>query len=133
MGQYQHTFTQRLFRMGWLTVCLLGVLLVSTKSMPLEDEIEDQDEIRELFTRLFIEETREGRDLEVEIDNTTEMLKMKRILMNQLWRKNKWKMNLKLTLKWKLTIEQENQNQNRKEIKKIKKKNGKRTRTKKES
>merc|ERR1711978_487730 len=54
------------------------------------------------------------------------------ILMNQLWRKNKWKMNLKLTLKWKLTIEQENQNQNRKEIKKIKKKNGKRTRTKKE-
>merc|ERR1712165_619108 len=72
MGQYQHTFTQRLFRMGWLTVCLLGVLLVSTKSMPVEEEIEDQDEIRELFTRLFIEGTREGRDLEVEIDNTIE-------------------------------------------------------------
>jgi len=72
MGQYQHTFTQRLFKMGWLTVCLLGVLLVSTKSMPLEEEIEDQDEIRELFTRLFIEGTREGRDLEVEIDNTIE-------------------------------------------------------------
>merc|ERR1712241_548896 len=72
MGQYQHTFTQRLFRMGWLTVCLLGVLLVSTNSMPLEEEIEDQDEIRELFTRLFIEGTREGRDLEVEIDNTIE-------------------------------------------------------------
>merc|ERR1711970_1252193 len=72
MGQYQHTFTQRFFRMGWLTVCLLGVLLVSTKSMPLEEEIEDQDEIRELFTRLFIEEAREGRVLEVEIDNTIE-------------------------------------------------------------
>jgi len=40
--------------------------------MPLEEEIEDQDEIRELFTRLFIEGTREGRDLEVEIDNTIE-------------------------------------------------------------
>merc|ERR1711913_199240 len=49
-----------------------GVLLVSTKSMPVEEEIEDQDEIRELFTRLFIEGTREGRDLEVEIDNTIE-------------------------------------------------------------
>jgi len=72
MGQYQHTFAQRFFRMGWLTVCLLGVLLVTTKSMPLEEEIEDQDEIRELFTRLFIEEARQGRDLEVEIDNTIE-------------------------------------------------------------
>merc|ERR1712112_456594 len=51
---------------------LLGVLLVTTKSMPLEEEIEDQDEIRELFTRLFIEEARQGRDLEVEIDNTIE-------------------------------------------------------------
>merc|ERR1712112_532510 len=40
--------------------------------MSLEEEIEDQDEIRELFTRLFIEEVREGRDLEVEIDNTIE-------------------------------------------------------------
>merc|ERR1712115_415528 len=60
------------FRMGWLTVCLLGVLLVTTKSMPLEEEIEDQDEIRELFTRLFIEEARQGRDLEVEIDNAIE-------------------------------------------------------------
>merc|ERR1719317_1613666 len=71
-AQYQHTFAQRFFRMGWLTVCLLGVLLVTTKSMPLEEEIEDQDEIRELFTRLFIEEARQGRDLEVEIDNTIE-------------------------------------------------------------
>merc|ERR1719477_354157 len=26
--------------MGWLTVCLLGVLLVTTKSMPLEEETE---------------------------------------------------------------------------------------------
>merc|ERR1712112_528026 len=51
---------------------LLGVLLVTTKSMPLEEEIEDQDEIRELFTRLFIDEVRQGRDLEVEIDNTIE-------------------------------------------------------------
>jgi len=40
--------------------------------MPLEEEIEDQDEIRELFTRLFIDEARQGRDLEVEIDNTIE-------------------------------------------------------------
>merc|ERR1719233_591837 len=49
------------------------VLSISTsRSMPLEEEIEDQDEIRELFTRLFIEEAREGRDLEVEIDNTIE-------------------------------------------------------------
>merc|ERR1711874_585903 len=44
---------------------------VSVKSMPLEEEIEDQDEVREIFTRLFID-GREGRDLEMEIDNTIE-------------------------------------------------------------
>merc|ERR1711874_354455 len=43
----------------------------SVKSMPLEEEIEDQDEVREIFTRLFID-GREGRDLEMEIDNTIE-------------------------------------------------------------
>jgi len=57
--------------MGWLTACLFGMLLVSVKSMPLEEEIEDQDEVREIFTRLFID-GREGRDLEMEIDNTIE-------------------------------------------------------------
>merc|ERR1711979_169320 len=59
-------------RMGWLTVCLLGMLLVTGNSMPVEEEIEDQEEIRELFTRLFVEEMREGRDLEMEIDNAIE-------------------------------------------------------------
>merc|ERR1712083_90404 len=58
-------------RMGWLTACLFGMLLVSVRSMPLEEEIEDQDEVREIFTRLFID-GRTGRDLEMEIDNTIE-------------------------------------------------------------
>merc|ERR1712045_58979 len=72
MGQYQNTCTKWFFRMGWLTVCLLGMLLVTGNSMPVEEEIEDQEEIRELFTRLFVEEMREGRDLEMEIDNAIE-------------------------------------------------------------
>merc|ERR1712128_145277 len=60
-------------RMGWLTVCLVGVLLVNVKSMPLEEETElnNQDEMRDIFTRLFVE-SREGRDLDMEIDNTIE-------------------------------------------------------------
>merc|ERR1712123_81045 len=60
-------------RMGWLTVCLVGVLLVDVKSMPLEEETEvnNQDEMRDIFTRLFVE-SREGRDLDMEIDNTIE-------------------------------------------------------------
>jgi hypothetical protein len=39
--------------------------------MPLEEEMEDQDEVREIFNRLFID-GRKGRDLEMEIDNTIE-------------------------------------------------------------
>merc|ERR1712123_399738 len=60
-------------RMGWLTMCLVGVLLVNVKSMPLEEETEvnNQDEMRDIFTRLFVE-SREGRDLDMEIDNTIE-------------------------------------------------------------
>merc|ERR1712106_560770 len=60
-------------RMGWLTVCLVGVLLVNVKSMPLEEETEvnNQDEMRDIFTRLFVE-SREGGDLDMEIDNTIE-------------------------------------------------------------
>merc|ERR1711971_514574 len=60
-------------KMGWLTACLVGMLLASAKSMPLEEEVEvaDQDEVREIFTRLFVE-GREGRDLEMEIDNEIE-------------------------------------------------------------
>merc|ERR1712106_1020583 len=60
-------------RMGWLTVCLVGVLLVNVKSMPLEEETEvnNQDEMRDIFTRLFVE-SREGRDLDMEVDNTIE-------------------------------------------------------------
>merc|ERR1712086_600559 len=60
-------------RMGWLTVCLVGVLLVDVKSMPLEEETEvnNQDEMRDIFTGLFVE-SREGRDLDMEIDNTIE-------------------------------------------------------------
>merc|ERR1711935_1105228 len=60
-------------RMGWLTVCLVGVLLVNVKSIPLEEETEvnNQDEMRDIFTRLFVE-SREGRDLDMEIDNTIE-------------------------------------------------------------
>merc|ERR1712002_1009508 len=58
-------------KMGWLTACLFGMLLVSVRSMPLEEEIEDQDEVREIFTRLFVD-GRTGRDLEMEIDNTIE-------------------------------------------------------------
>merc|ERR1712106_396440 len=60
-------------RMGWLTVCLVGVLLVNVKSMPLEEESEvnNQDEMRDMGTRLFVE-SREGRDLDMEIDNTIE-------------------------------------------------------------
>merc|ERR1740128_138949 len=59
--------------MGWLTACLVGMLLASAKSMPLEEEVEveDHDEVREIFTRLFVE-GREGRDLEMEIDNEIE-------------------------------------------------------------
>jgi len=59
--------------MGWLTVCLVGVLLVNVKSMPLEEEteVDNQDEMRDIFTRLFVE-SREGRDLDMEIDNTIE-------------------------------------------------------------
>jgi len=60
-------------KMGWLTVCLVGMLLASAKSMPLEEEVEveNQDEVREIFTRLFVE-GREGRDLEMEMDNEIE-------------------------------------------------------------
>merc|ERR1712106_516162 len=61
-------------RMGWLTVCLVGVLLGNVKSMPLEEEeteVNNQDEMRDIFTRLFVE-SREGRDLDMEIDNTIE-------------------------------------------------------------
>merc|ERR1719452_94657 len=61
--------------MGWLAVCLVGVLLAGSRAMPVEEAIEsadiDSEDLQELFTRLFVP-TREGRNLEVEMDNEIE-------------------------------------------------------------
>lgn len=61
--------------MGWLAVCLVGVLLTGSRAMPVEEEFEtinqDSDELAELFTRLFVP-TREARNLELEMDNEIE-------------------------------------------------------------
>merc|ERR1719452_125891 len=61
--------------MGWLAVCVVGVLLAGSRAMPVEEAIEsaeiDSEDLQELFTRLFVP-TREGRNLEVEMDNEIE-------------------------------------------------------------
>merc|ERR1712106_929689 len=60
--------------MGWLSVCLVGVLLTGARAMPVEEEELDmieQEDMTELFTRLFVS-AREGRDLEMEINNEIE-------------------------------------------------------------
>ena len=56
--------------MGRLSACLIGLLLASANAAPLEDEANEagQAEVREIFDRLFLE-SREARDLDMEMDN----------------------------------------------------------------
>jgi len=61
--------------MGWVSVCLLGVLLTGARMHPLEVEMSDTEDMTEFFVDLFVQDSldaRTGRDLEEELDNEIE-------------------------------------------------------------
>jgi len=60
--------------MGWLSVCIVGILVATASALPVEEELDvaDQEDIKELFTRLFVPLVREGRELDMETDSIIE-------------------------------------------------------------
>merc|ERR1712128_158787 len=76
MGSSGHsTLCSRTKIMGWVSVCLLGVLLTGARMHPLEVEMSDTEDMTEFFVDLFVQDSldaRTGRDLEEELDNEIE-------------------------------------------------------------
>merc|ERR1739838_756751 len=76
MGSSGHsTLCSRTKIMGWVSVCLLGVLLTGARMHPLEVEMTDTEDMTEFFVDLFVQDSldaRTGRDLEEELDNEIE-------------------------------------------------------------
>merc|ERR1711892_541883 len=58
--------------MGWLTMSLLGILLAGVNMQPLEFDVEKNEDVGEFLVDLFVADARNGRDLEVELDNAIE-------------------------------------------------------------
>merc|ERR1712106_1278275 len=58
--------------MGWLSMSLLGILLAGVNMQPLEFDVEKNEDVGEFLVDLFVEDARNGRDLEVELDNNIE-------------------------------------------------------------
>merc|ERR1712123_354728 len=58
--------------MGWLSMSLLGILLASVNMQPLEFDVEKNEDVGEFLVDLFVADARNGRDLEVELDNNIE-------------------------------------------------------------
>merc|ERR1711892_1066606 len=63
--------------MGWLSMSLLGILLACVNMQPLEFDVEKNEDIGEFLVDLFVADARNGRDLEVELDNNIEEDEMK--------------------------------------------------------
>merc|ERR1739838_1170108 len=60
---------------GWVSVCLLGVLLTGARMHPFEVEMTDTEDMTDFFVDLFVQDSldaRTGRDLEEELDNEIE-------------------------------------------------------------
>merc|ERR1711892_1141586 len=76
MGSSGHsTLCSRTKIMGWVSVCLLGVLLTGARMHPLEVDMSDTEDMTEFFVDLFVQDSldaRTGRDLEEELDNEIE-------------------------------------------------------------
>merc|ERR1711997_573165 len=62
-------------RMGWLAVCLFSCLLGAAWSLPLDQETGpamDAKDMEQLLTSLFIPHSRNGREIDLELENIVE-------------------------------------------------------------
>merc|ERR1712203_111000 len=62
-------------RMGWLAVCLFSCLLGAAWSLPLDQETGpamDAKDMEQLLTSLFIPHARDGREIDLELENIVE-------------------------------------------------------------